>query len=366
MPMRRRDFLVLSGAAVVQACSGSTAGGAATRPALNAGWQAWVDAFRPRARANGISQATLATGFQGAGYLPDVVALDRNQSEFKRSFEDYLALVATEERVQRGRAAYATHRASLNAIEARYGVPAEIVAAIWGVESNFGGRRGDIPVISATSTLAYDGRRGRFFESQLIAALRILQSGDVSAAGLVGSWAGAMGHTQFIPTSYQQFAVDFDGDGRRDIWADDPTDALASAAAYLARSGWQRGALWSREAATGGIQPDAGGPRFATGPNFEVIKRYNRSTNYALGVGYLARRLAGEGSLNASFAPDENGLTQNDRREIQSRLMARGYDTGGADGVFGPKTRAAIAAFQKSIGQAATGVPSPALLGALR
>lgn len=270
--------------------------------------------------------------------------------------------MATEERVRRERAAFARHKNSLGAIEQRYGVPAEIVAAIWGVESNFGQRRGDIPVISATSTLAYDGRRGRFFEGQLLAALRILQSGDVAARDMVGSWAGAMGHTQFIPTSYLEFAVDFDGDGRRDIWAEDPTDALASAAAYLARSGWQRGALWSREAETGGIQPDPGGPRFATGPNFEVIKRYNRSTNYALGVGYLARRIVGEGPLKTAFAPDRYGLKQAQRKELQERLMSRGYDTGGADGVLGPSSRRAIADFQRTQGLEGTGRPSAELL----
>lgn len=364
--LSRRRVLLLGAAAGLQACSGAPAGGAAAGTVANAGWDAWVTGFKRRAASQGIPTSTLARAFQGAGYRPDVVALDRNQSEFKRSFEDYLALVASEARVERGRAAFARQARSLEAIEARYGVPAEIVAAIWGVESNFGQRRGDIPVVSATSTLAYDGRRGRFFEQQLVAALRILQAGDVSAANMVGSWAGAMGHTQFIPTSYLSFAVDFDGDGRRDIWSEDPTDALASAAAYLARSGWRRGALWSRETDTGGLQPDPGGPRFATGPNFEVIKRYNRSTNYALGVGYLADRIAGEGPLRASFAPDRYGLTQEQRRELQRRLMDRGYDTGGADGVLGPKSQRAIAQFQRDAGLRETGVPSVALLERLR
>ena len=201
------------------------------QPVRNANYDAWVRGFRARAANQGISQSTLDAGFRGAGYLPGVVKRDRNQTEFNRTLEDYLAIAASDERVTKGRAAFARHRGTLSAIEAKYGVPAQIVAAIWGLESFFGERRGDVSVVAATSTLAFDGRRGQFFEEQLIAALRILQSGDISAQDLKGSWAGAMGHTQFIPTSYQSFAVDFTGDGRRDIWSDDPTDALASTAA---------------------------------------------------------------------------------------------------------------------------------------
>jgi membrane-bound lytic murein transglycosylase B len=298
--------------------------------------------------------------------VPGVVARDRNQTEFRRSFEDYLAIVAGEERVREGRAAFAAQRPRLEAIEARYGVPAETVAAIWGVESRYGTRRGEIPVISATSTLAFDGRRGQFFEQQLIEALRILQTGDTTAQLLVGSWAGAMGHTQFIPTSYQALAVDFDGDGRRDIWDDDPTDALASTANYLARSGWQGGALAAREEAGGNLRPDAGGPSFRTGPNFGVIKRYNNSDSYALAVSYLADRIAGGGPLRQGFGPDAFGLTQDDRVLLQRRLTAAGYDTGGDDGVIGPNSRAAIEAWQRANGRDVTGNPSRDLLEALR
>jgi lytic murein transglycosylase len=372
MKMQRRHFLLASVAAAVQACSGGAAtrpivrAEPAMRPAANAGWSAWVAGFKSRASAAGISGPVIERGFRNAGFLPGVIERDRNQTEFKRSFEDYLAIVANEDRVAAGRAAFARRRSTFQAIEARYGVPAEVVAAIWGVESNFGTRRGTIPVISATSTLAFDGRRGTFFEKQLLAALRILQSGDTTADKLVGSWAGAMGHTQFIPTSYQAFAVDFTGDGRRDIWSDDPSDALASAAAYLSRSGWQRGALTARESASGGLQPDAGGPRFATGPNFRVIKRYNNSDNYALGVSYLAGRIAGGGPLQTAFGPDANGLTQAQRKLLQERLTAAGFDTGGTDGVIGPKSRAAIAAFQRSVGVEVTGDPSVALLQRLR
>ena len=370
----RRVFLAASGAAVLQGCSSgttvSTPGAAqasdpAARIVPNAGWDAWVAGFMPRARAAGITDATLSRAFRGAGFLPGVIERDRNQTEFKRSFEDYLAIVANDDKIAQGRVAFARQRSRLNAIEAKYGVPANVVAAIWGVESNFGTRRGTIPVVSATSTLAYDGRRGVFFEKQLIAALKILQTGDTTADKLVGSWAGAMGHTQFIPTSYQLFAVDFTGDGRRDIWSEDPSDALASTAAYLARSGWQRSQPWGRETTSGGLQPDPGGPRFAVGQNFRAIKRYNNSDNYALGVGHLADRLAGGGPLKTPFGPDKYGLTIDQRKLLQSRLTAKGFDTGGADGVLGPKSKAAIAAYQASIGVAATGNPSPALLARL-
>ena len=342
------------------------------RPVPNAGYDAWVAAFKSRAAAQGISAATLSQGFSGAGYLPGVVKRDRNQTEFKRSLEDYLAIAASDERVSKGRAAFARHRNSLTAIEARYGVAAEIVAAVWGLESFFGERRGKVPVVSATSTLAYDGRRGAFFEKQLIAALKILQNGDVSAGGLTGSWAGAMGHTQFIPTSYQAFAVDFNGDGRRDIWSDDPTDALASTAAYLSRNGWTRGVKWGGElgqvpASAGSVlQPQPGGPKFVVTSNFRALKRYNNSDSYAIGVGHLADRIAGGGPLRGSFPPDANGLTKDDRMALQQRLTARGFDTDGTDGVIGPNSRKAISAYQQSVGLPATGEPSVELLRRLQ
>ena len=262
------------------------------RPVPNAAYDAWVASFQGRAAAQGISQPTLTAAFRGTGFLPGVVTRDRNQTEFKRSLEDYLAIAASDERVQKGRAAFARHRGTLTDLESRYGVDAKIICAIWGLESFYGERRGEVPVISATSTLAFDGRRGRFFEQQLIAALRILQNGDIPASRMTGSWAGAMGHTQFIPTSFLQFAVDYTGDGRRDIWSDDPSDALASAAAYLQRNGWQRGVSWGRESPDGSLQPQPGGPRFATTANFRVIKRYNNSDAYAIGVGHLSDRIA--------------------------------------------------------------------------
>lgn len=381
MMTTRRKFLFGLGAMSLSACSmgeggfsdPSTNGNvlpADLRPQANAGYDTWVRGFRSRAAGQGISTSTLNAAFRGTGYLPGVVKRDRNQVEFTRTLEDYLAIAASEERVSKGRAALARHRNTLAAIEARYGVPAEVVTAVWGLESFYGERRGNVPVISATSTLAYDGRRGAFFEKQLLAALKIIQNGDIPASRLTGSWAGAMGHTQFIPTSYEAFAVDFTGDGRRDIWSDDPSDSLASTAAYLSRNGWTQGRKWGgevgNEAPEGSIiQPQEGGPRFAVTSNFDVIKRYNNSDSYAIGVGHLSDRIAGGGPIRGSFPPDKNGLTKDDRQRLQQRLTAKGFDTGGADGVIGPKSIAAISAYQSSIGVPATGTPSPELLRSL-
>ena len=337
------------------------------RPVANSGYDAWVESFQSRAVGQGFSNELLTKAFRGAGYLPGVVARDRDQTEFSRSLEDYLSIAVSEERVAKGRAAYSRHRAVLQSIENEFGVDAHIVAAIWGLESFYGERRGNVPVVSATSTLAYDGRRGQFFERQLMAALQILRDGQTTAAGLVGSWAGAMGHTQFIPTSYLSFAVDFTGDGRSDIWGEDPSDALASTAHYMFRNGWQRGGRWGGETGANAppgtvIQPQAGGPEFSVTSNFRAIKRYNNSDAYAIGVGHLADRIAGSPPLRGSFPPDANGMTKDDRIALQRRLTSRGFDTEGADGVIGSKTREAIRAYQASAGLAVTGEPSLSLL----
>jgi lytic murein transglycosylase len=314
----------------------------------------------------GISEATLQAGFCGAGFLPGVVTRDGTQIQTRRTIEDYLSISASDARVAKGRAAFARHRSLLSAIEDRYGVDMRILIAIWGLENYFGERRGAVPVVSSTSTLAVDGRRRAFFESQLLAALQILQNGDVSADNLTASWAGAMGHTQFIPTSYQSFVVDFTGDGRRNIWSGDPSDALASTAAYLSRNEWVRGTSWGREAQSGDIgtiQPQRGRPRFAVTRNFRVIKTYNNSDAYALGVGHLAVRIDGAGPLRGSFPPDADGMTKDDRVALQNGLTRLGFDTQGSDRVIGPDPRAAVRAYQTSRGLPVT---SDVLLELLR
>lgn len=408
----RRGALLLGGVALLSGClsSGRSGDGGyrapdpAPRPVPNAGWDAWVEGFKGRAAARGISQGTIDAAFRGAGFLPEVIEKDRNQTEFTRTLEDYLNIAASDERVSLGRQKYAQYGGTLQAIEARYGVEGNVVAAVWGLESFFGTRRGNVPVVSALSTLAYEGRRAEFFEGQLTAALKILQAGDVSPGAMTGSWAGAMGHTQFIPTSYLAFAVDFTGDGRRDIWGEDPTDALASTAAYLAKSGWTHGLPWGMEVTLpGGFNAGllgrgkgksaaewqglgvrsadgralaggsiiaggngGGGPFFLLTQNFATILRYNNAQNYAIGVGHLSDRLLGRGAVQASFGPDASGMTKADRQEMQRLLTAKGFDTEGSDGVIGAKTRAAISAYQASVGLPVTGEPTLELLRRLR
>ncbi|MCB1332459.1 MAG: lytic murein transglycosylase [Roseivivax sp.] len=374
--------------------------------ATQAGFDRWIAGFRGRALKAGISAAVFDRAFRTVRYDPEVIEKDRRQSEFTKGVGEYLESAASDSRVSNGKQALRQQRRTLDRIEAHYGVDRDVVVAIWGMESAYGARRGDKPVIAALATLAYDGRRGRFFEQQLVAALKILQRGDTTSEKMTGSWAGAMGHTQFIPTSYQALAVDFTGDGRRDIWSDDPTDALASTANYLAKSGWRRGQPWGVEVrlprdfdyalagrktkkmpsdwarlgvtgTDGRAVPDHGsasvllpaggqGPAFLIFRNFDVIARYNNAEAYVIGVGHLSDRITGGPRVQAAWPKDDRGLTRAERMEMQRLLTARGFNTGGIDGRVGPMTAAAIRAFQKTAGMAPDGFPSLALLKKLR
>jgi lytic murein transglycosylase len=365
----------------------------------------WLSTFRDRALAAGISSATL-DALTGAEYLPKVVRNDRHQNEFTKTIWDYLDTAVSQDRISHGLKALKSHGETLARIEATYGVDAEVVAAIWGLESAYGAVRGDIPTLHALATLAYDGRRGAFFEAELIAALKILQLGDASAATLRGSWAGAMGHTQFMPSSWHAFAVDFTADGKRDIWGDDPTDALASTAAYLAGKGWIKGAPWGAEItlppgfsydlttervkkpvadwqamgvrlADGTDLPNHGpasvllpgghrGAAFLIFQNFHVIETYNTADAYVIAVGHLADRLRGAGPILAPWPRDERALSFDERITLQKRLTESGFDTGGIDAKMGPKTVAAIKAFQKSQGMVPDGFPSLSVLQTLQ
>lgn len=379
----------------------------AQSPAEDRGLQRWIDGFRPRAAAAGISEDTFVRAFRGVHYNAQVVDKDRNQSEFTKQIWEYLDSAASDARVSNGTAALEQNRQLLDRIEARYGVEAEIVTAIWGLESAYGTFRGDIPMIEALATLAFDGRRGGFFEQQLVAALDIVQSGDVTPAGMVGSWAGAMGHTQFIPTSYLTHALDFDGDGRRDIWSDDPADALASTASYLAHHGWQKGQPWGvevtlpedfdylissertkkspaewaalgvRDANSGQPVPDHGrasillpggaeGAAFMIFDNFHVLERYNTADAYVIGVGHLADRITGGAPIQASWPRHFEPLSFRQKQELQRRLTRAGFDTDGIDGIIGPNTIAAIQAYQASIGAVPDGFASSDVLDHLR
>ncbi|MGV6811338.1 MAG: lytic murein transglycosylase [Brevirhabdus sp.] len=366
----------------------------------------WIRAFRARAKAQGISEATLDRAFRGVKYRADVIEKDRNQSEFTKQIWEYLDTAVSGTRVKNGKAALRKKRQVLAKIERAYGVEAEVVAAIWGLESAYGTFRGDVPIIDALSTLAYDGRRGRFFEGQLVAALKILQAGDVTPRKMTGSWAGAMGHTQFIPTSYLSFAVDFTGDGKRDIWSDNPADALASTAAYLKRHGWTYGQPWGMEVKLPrdfpfglagerikkspaewnamGIRTISGKPipnhgrasillpggargaAFVIFDNFHVIERYNTADAYVIAVGHLADRIQGGPPIKASWPRGDRPLSFTEKKEMQRLLTAKGFDTEGVDGIIGPNTIQAVREFQASIGLTPDGWVSLDILKRLR
>ncbi|MCV6592648.1 MAG: lytic murein transglycosylase [Silicimonas sp.] len=374
--------------------------------ATNAGFQRWISGFRRRARAAGIRDSVFDAAFRGVRFDPAIIEKDRNQSEFTKQIWEYLDSAVSDTRVKNGRAGLRKHKRLLREIEARFGVEAEVVTAIWGLESAYGTYRGKTPLISALATLAYDGRRGRFFEEQLIAALKILQAGDVSPRQMTGSWAGAMGHTQFMPTSYLSYAVDFRGDGRRDIWSDDPTDGLASTAAYLKRFGWTKGQPWGVEVqlprgfnygltgervkksptqwAAMGVRdmkgrkvPNHGrasillpagarGAAFMIFDNFHVIERYNTADAYVIAVGHLSDRLKGAGPLRTGWPRGDRNLRFSEKKEMQRLLSARGYNTQGVDGVIGPNTIQAIRGFQASQGLVPDGYASFEILRRLR
>ncbi|MEM8796506.1 MAG: lytic murein transglycosylase [Pseudomonadota bacterium] len=371
----------------------------------------FVDDLRPVAIQEGVRPDLFDEAMGGLTPDPSVLEAADNQAEFTRAIWDYLDRAVSDRRIERGLEERKLIEQELIAIERKYGVDRAVLVAIWGLESSYGAiLDNDIfvkPVIRSLATLACcDQSRSRFGRTQLIAALKILQAGDTTPDKMTGSWAGAMGHTQFIPTTYLAHAVDYDGDGRRDIWGN-KLDAIASAANYLRESGWVAGHGWGYEvklpngfdfsAADGrtrktlrewkklGVgrvrgaafpRPDdearlflpAGhrGPAFLLLKNFDVIRRYNNANAYALAIGHLSDRLKGFGPFEQIFPRDLTVLNREQREELQQRLTAQGFDTGGVDGLVGPKTRAAIRAFQRSIGLVPDGFATLQTLERLR
>ena len=366
----------------------------------------WLGEFRQRAEARGIVRDTLNRAFAGVTFDPDAIRRDRNQAEFTKPIWEYLNTAVSSARVSNGQAAMNQHRAVLDRIEAQYGVDKQVVVAIWGLESAYGSYRGNDSTIRSLATLAYDARRKEFFEEQLMQALHILQDSHVTPDRMKGSWAGAMGHTQFMPTSFQEHAVDFTGDGKRDIWSDDPSDALASTANYLRHFGWTKGQPWGVEVRLpssfdfmlanrnvmkspeewaalgitdmdGRAVPDHGeasillpaggkGTAFMIFSNFDVIERYNTADAYVIGVGHLSDRIVGKPAIKGDWPRGDRALTFTERKELQQRLTSKGYDTQKIDGRIGPLTINAVRAYQVAEGIQPDGYASLRLLERLR
>ncbi|MFK4259168.1 lytic murein transglycosylase [Agrobacterium tumefaciens] len=406
-----QNILLVLGTVAVLAATGNSAFPAPDRPVSSINVAApkdmaqWIRDFRDRAIHRGVSRLVFDEAFANVKYNEGVVRRDRDQAEFTKSLWDYLDTAVSEKRIEGGRAALSRYSDTLAKIEARYGVDKEILVAFWGIESNYGSHRGNFPLIESLATLAFDGRRAHFFEEQLIAALKILQAGDVEPSNMLGSWAGATGHTQFMPDTFLAHAVDFNKDGRRNIWSDDPTDALASTASLIAGAGWQEGVAWGMEvnlprgfdfnligrrkqfptsfwAKKGVHRVDgrelpqgkgsiilpggADGAAFIVFNNFYAVRRYNPADSYAIAVAHLADRLKGLDPIQRVPEFRSRALTQAERFELQDRLTNRGFSTRGIDGNVGPNTIEAIRAFQRSAGILPDGFPSEGLLQRLR
>ncbi len=370
--------------------------------------QTFLDSVWRDAEAAGVRRVTFDRAFADLRTIdPDILARHANQPEFDRTIGDYVGLIVNTDRIATGRARLEQYASILGDIERRYGVDRHILLAIWGIESNFGVAKGDRSVVRALATLAVaEPRRAAFWKGELVAALSILEQDRIAPEKLLGSWAGAMGHTQFMPSTYLKYAVDFDGDGYRDVWSSVP-DALASTARYLQASGWQGGRGWGREvvlpgdfdyalatpsaarpisgwrvlglrAQSGALPADdatpwqlvvpagAGGPAFLVSPNFDAILSYNRAYSYAVAVGALADRIAGNTPIQASWPPGDLPMSRDQRVELQEILQSLGFDVAGVDGIIGTKTRDAIRGFQKARGLPADGHPSLVLLNRMR
>lgn len=375
-----------------------------TAQAAQTAFERWVDGLWPEARRKGVSRRTFERAFRGVTPDPEVLRKAEHQPEFAKPIWEYLASAVSEKRIENGREMLRKHASLLAAIEQRYGVDKHVVLAIWGMETSYGSFLGDKYLIRSLATLGFQGTRQRYGRSQLLSALQVLERGDITPDRMSGSWAGAMGHTQFIPTTYSAYAVDFDGDGRRNIWESVP-DALASTANYLKVSKWQPGKTWGYEvdlprgfdyALTGrgtiktlaqwesmGVRRVKGldfprpgdrasivlpsgakGPAFAILNNFRSILRYNNATSYALAVGHLADRIQGfnENGFARPWPVEYLPLARSQRYELQRLLASRGFLNGKVDGIVGSGTRAAIRAYQRANGLEVDGYPSVVVL----
>ncbi|UMY19725.1 lytic murein transglycosylase [Methylobacterium organophilum] len=382
-------------------CTGLVLPGAA-----RADFESCLAGIQSQAAAQGVSAEAFRAATRGIGFDDKVIELSQAQPEFKTPIWDYMAALVDDERVEDGRAAMRQHAQSLAAAEARYGVDRYTIAAVWGVESNFGKNLGKMPLVQSLATLACSNNRRRdFFRGELLATLKIIARGDIAPERLTGSWAGAFGQTQFMPTTYQRLAVDLDGDGRRDV-VDSVADAVGSTANFLRVAKWSNAQGWGYEvrlprgfnvAAAGrknkkpvghwaslgvtkvdgrpltgegpvGILAPAGidGPAFLVTKNFDAIYSYNAAESYGLAIAVLSDRLRGRPGVQAEWPTDDPPLSRAERRDLQTRLTARGYDVGEPDGKVGQKTRDAIKEIERQLGMPQTGRAGGKVLEALR
>lgn len=373
-------------------------------------FQSCIANLRTQAISSGVDGSTYDRYTQNL--TPDYSVIEKlnYQPEFSTPIWDYLSGLVDDERVEVGRQKIAQYLDVLNRVASAYGVPVETVVAVWGVESNFGDISGKYPLLQSLGTLSCEGRRQSYFRGEFFSALRILQRGDLQEEQLKGSWAGAFGHTQFMPSTYEELAVDFDGDGRRDL-VSSTSDALASTANFLKRRGWQTGQPWGFEVkvpegasisgesrknkkplsywvANGYVRADgsnliqdnlsdssqaglmsptgASGPTFLVFKNFDAIYSYNAAESYALAIAHLSDRLQGKSVFRQSWPTEDAGTSRVERREIQNYLIKRGYDIGAADGLIGDKTRQAIRQEQNRLGLNPTGRAGQQILNAFR
>jgi membrane-bound lytic murein transglycosylase B len=333
-------------------------------------------------------------------FIPRVIELDRSQPEFVSTFPSYFSKRVNKWRIDKGREKYAQHRDFLKTLTTKYGIPGHYLVSFWGLETNYGGYKGKMSTLDSLATLACDERRSKFFTNELFLALKLMDSQGLKRESMQGSWAGAMGHTQFMPTTYTNYAIDGDNDGVIDLW-DSEEDALASAANFLWQLGWKPGLRWGREVflpskfdyslankevkthtdwkalgisqANGRALPNSDiearlrvpagheGPKFLSYSNFSIIMRWNNSEFYAIAVGQLANQIAGGGGLVATL-PDMPSFKISEIAKLQAKLNTLGYDVGGADGIMGPATREGIRQFQANHNLVADGFPSPSTI----
>jgi lytic murein transglycosylase len=402
--MAIRSFLTFS--ALLTLATAAPLTQAQTSASDTAQFQACLARLQPMASSKGVSRSTFERLTQDLA--PDMSVIEKldYQPEFRSPIWDYLSALVDGERVAEGQAMLLRHADTLKQVEQRYGVDPATVVAVWGVESNFGQNFGQYPLVQSLGTLSCFGRRQSYFRGELFAAMRILQKGDVAPERLVGSWAGAFGHTQFMPSTFERLAVDFDGDGRADLM-DNASDALASTANFLKNAGWRSGQGWGMEVklpagfstanegrrskraisewtsrgltsvdgsplpgsvGSAGLLTLAGptGPAFLVFRNFDAIYSYNAAESYGLAIAHLSDRLRGAGPFTTPWPTDDPGISRAERRELQGLLLLRGHAIGEVDGMLGEKSRAAIRIEQARLGQEASGRGGTKILNALR